>query len=260
VGHDRGVYYEEDASIAIKPAQPVMTVGGAVPLTDSLWNSANFIAPGYALGSKLPRGVIGNADWDIKTRTVKRIVEGLRLLREIRVAKLLTTTGSFAAANQITPAAKWNGAGATPLADLFNGLAASYLPANVLILPEILAPGFYVQGSTVRDYVQAGGPLPRVVVARAKKMVAGAPQYVWAPATPSNVTLVRSTPDDPDKLMTSRTYRWVGSAGDGEQVDGMLVRVFEVPEEDSTYVVVSHSDKEVIVDNRVGATIVSAYA
>ena len=178
----------------------------------------------------------------------------------------LTKAASFASANQIAATAKWNGgANNSPITDLFAGLAASYLPANVLVLPENLAPYFFsgpagINGQSIRDYVQAGGPLPRVAIARAKQMVSGVPAYVWAPSKPSNIALVRATPDDLDKVNTSRTFRWTGNAGDGEIVDGLLVRFYEEKKDDSFYLVVSHNDIEVVVDTHVGACITGAFA
>jgi hypothetical protein len=266
ITHDRGVQYEEDAANAIEQDLPEESVSGGYGFLDSTWNSTSFVSTPYALGIKLSRPVLNNADWDLKARSLKRLVEKLRFMREIRVAKLLTTAGSYASGNQIAAGVKWNGGTNTsPITDVFAALAASYLPATLLILPEVLEPFFYngPQGTattSIRDLVQAGGVLPRIAIARAKKMVSGAVQYVWAPSKPSGVALVRSTPDDPDKLMTSRTYRWIGQGGDAENVQGMLVRFFEVKEDNAFYLVVSHNDYEAIVDSHVGAVITGAYA
>ncbi len=109
----------------------------------------------------------------------------------------------------------------------------------------------------VRDYVQSEGPMPEIVVGRAKYMSAGSPVYVWGPTLPTHVPLVRSA----DSLPSTVTLRWLGDDGlHGQMSYGMLVREFFDPKSDANWIVVAHNDAEVQVSNKVGALITGALA
>lgn len=263
VKHDRGVWYPESAADAITLVLPTGNDLGSPNEVNPIFSPASFTTTGYALAARIPRLVRGNADFDLKARALFRVVEALRLGREQRVATLLTTATNWATANRVAATSNWNGgAGANPLGDLFNALKASYLPATTLILPENVAQSFYVQpqaSTGIRDYVQADGEMPKRLYARAKKLVAGVPQYVWAPAAAANVALVRMS-DDPKTLVTSVTLRWLGEGQDGEARDGILVREFFDSKTDSDWIVAAHNDSEVFVSNQVGAVITGATA
>jgi hypothetical protein len=268
VKHVQGVWYPEDAGQAIQPVVANASGDGQVGEMNSHWTPTTFYTVGYALAAKLPRQLVANADWDIKARALRRLVEGLRLNREIRVANLLTLSTSYAAANRIAAAAKWNaGANNNPLYDLFKALLASYIPANTLVLSEAVEPYFYAGPSgtsptSVRDYVQAGGKLPNVVIGRAKKSSGSSgitPAYVWGSlGTTVNTPLVRVA--TPDTIATSMTFRWLGETADGETQDGMLVRTFKDKNDDATWIIVAHSDTEVIVSSLVGSLITGSLA
>lgn len=273
VSHDRGTFFAETASDAVTMVEP--SAGGAagaqpVSISPGFVNTT-FVTNPYALGALVPRRIKANADFNLERLTLRRLVQALRLAREQRVMTLLTTSGNFAASNRIAVVAgnKWNGgATANPLNDMMSALAASYLPANAMILPENVAPPFYVQpqaSTGIRDYVQADGEMPEVLYARAKVKSGGALSYLWAPsytggtggAGASNVAVVRVSPD-PDEISTAITCRWAGESPDGEIVDGMVVRTFHVPANDADMLVVAHNDVEVILSNQVGAVIVGA--
>jgi hypothetical protein len=266
VTHDRGYFYIENATDSIQLVLPEVSAAGSVPELNPNYTNTLFTTIGYGLMAKLPRLVVGNADFDIRRRTVIRLVQALKLAREYRVWNLLTTSTSWAAANRVAATAKWNGgASSDPLADLFTALSKSVLPANLLIMPENAAPFFFanptVSVSTVnrvQNFVQAGGVLPRIVTAQHKISAAGVPAYLWGPANPVNVALVRN-PGDPDRIPSATTFRWLGKDGSkGEEKAGMLVRQFR--QDDSEFIVVVHNDVDVMVANTVGAVITGALA
>lgn len=265
VSHDRGYWYLENVTDAVKLVEPEASVDAAPPEITPGYAKTLFTTVGYALAAKLPREVSGNADWDLKLDAVKFLTNALRLAREVRVANLLTTTGNWPSSNQVTVAAgnKWNfGTGAAPLNNLFSALADSYLPANLIVISENVAPFYYGNPATntatitvMRDYVQSGGEMPKALFGRAKYFSGGSLVYVWGPSLPTNVPVIRS----PDSIPTSVTFRWLGEGGpDGERRDGMLVREYYDPRDRSDYVVVAHNDIEVFVSNQVGALIVGA--
>lgn len=262
VTNDRGVWYPESASDAIKLVMPIASATGAPSEINPGFSPASFTTVGYALAAKIPRHVGGNADFDLKYRTLRRLVEALRLAREYRVATLLTTAANWPAANQIAAVAKWNGGvTANPLTDMFAALAASYMPANVLVLPEKAAQFFFQNANSqaMRDYVQSGGEMPRVLFARAKYQLTNTPVYVWSPTLPTHVALVRV--DGPDSIQSTLTFRWLGADGaNGEMRGGMLVRDYFDAQSDATWLVCAHNDAEVQISNQVGALITGALA
>jgi hypothetical protein len=270
VPHDRGYWYLENVTDAIKVVSPAGADNGGAPVVfNPAYGKTAFTTVGYALAAKLPRDISQNADWDLKLDATRFLTYSLRLAREMRVAALLTTAANWAAGNQVTVSPnKWNGGTApNPLGNMFSALADSYLPANVMVMAEPVAPYFYANQfqntatgtlqTSVRDYVQSGGEMPRVLLARAKVQLAGEPSYVWAQALPYNVPVVRA----PDSIPTTVTFRWLGQYGtDGDTTSGMLVREYYDERENSDYIVVAHNDIEVFVSNQVGALIVGAMA
>ena len=263
VTHDRGVWYPENAVDALSLVLPNAPGGSSPPTINPGFTPATFVTTGYALAARIPRGLNSNADFDLKHRALRRIVEGLRLARDLRVAQLLTTPANWPAANRIAATAKWNAAtGANPLLDMMNALQKSYLPANVMVMPENASQYFYAQpqaNTGIRDYVQAHGQMPEVLYARGKYLVAGVPAYVWAPATTVNVAVVRVS-SDPDALPTTVTLRWLGDGAEGTVVEGIFVREFFDSRTDADWIVCAHNDSEVFVSNQIGALITGALA
>jgi hypothetical protein len=296
VKHDQGYWYTENVGDAIQLVITTVDTVGDPPELSPGYTATLFRTVGYALRVKLPRELLGNADFDLKKRATRRLCEALRLSREARVATLLTTSANYLAANRIAASAKWNSTTGAPLTDLFKALAASYLPADTLVMPEIAAQYFYGNngGTTnptqVKDYVQAYGPMPSVAMARSKQLYNGAPAYTWMPTGIGNVALVRTTtydayyehhngksvpwneprpewePNDRETdIGTSATFRWLGDGGpDGLRVGGVLVREFLDKTSSGgtgdTWIVVAVNDIEVVVSNKVGAIITGAVA
>jgi hypothetical protein len=266
VKHQAGVWYQENVNDAIALVAASVAADGAPPEVNPGYVSTSFTTSGFALAAKLPKRLLKNADFDLKKRALRRLVNGLRLAREYRISQLLTTSTNFAAANRIAAGSKWNGGvNPSPLTDLFSALAASVLPANTLILPEVVAQYFYSlpgTGAQVTPYVQGGGELPRILFAR-QKLLSGGTKYLWAPNAGTgavNVALVRVADDVETDIPTVMTFRWLCEEGSrGRVVDGVLVREFDGAD-DTSWLVVAHNDADVIISNQVGAVITGAMA
>jgi hypothetical protein len=257
VPHDRGVWYVESPLDIIRIAAPYADGTGSPPVVSPSFKQSTFITNQYALAVKLPRRTVTNADWDLKARALRFLIEALRVRRELRVATLLMATATWNAANQITVAAgaQWNGGpGADPLNDVFLARAAVTMPATHLIISENVAPYFFAPGanSRVRDFVQAGGKLPNVLQAGALYANAGVNAYVWgtfkAGVTPVNVPLIRVSPD-PTMIQTARTFRWLGDGAspDGVRKEGVLVRSFFDPRDECDWIVCSYNDFDTLL-------------
>ena len=268
VKHAAGVWYTENVGDATQLIVAEANLDGSPAVASPRFAPTTFNTVGYALAVKLPQELLTNADFDLKRRATRYLVERLRLAREKRVAVLLMTAANWAAANQVAVSTKWNAStGANPMADMFSGLAISALPVNTIVMPEGTAQYFFQNaGSTaLRDYVQSGGEYPEVIYARSRYSVAGAYAYTWAPAAPSNVVLLR-VPEDQDTIPTTTTFRWKGdgdsSMKDGRMFEGVLVREFvdKSTARGDTWVVVAHNDAEVMVSNQVGAILTGTVA
>lgn len=263
VKQDRGYWYLENVADSLKLVVAASGGDGAASEVTPGYSSTLFTTVGYALAAKLPRYLLANADFDLKSRSTFFLVQALKLLREQRVATLLTTASHWATANQVAAVAKWNGgSNPAPLTDLFAALAASSIPANTLILPENAAQYFHYvpgTGAQVRDFVQGGGQLPRICYARARSSVAGANAYLWTPSTPANVALVRAV-DPAVDLPSAATFRWLANGPDAVRSEGILVRSFFSSEDDAHWIVCTHNDVDVQISNQVGAVITGALA
>jgi hypothetical protein len=300
VRRNTGYYYVETVADALQLVEAASDLVGRAAMVSPGFTPTKFLTVGYALATKLPRQVVGNADFDILARVTRRLCESLRLLRELRVATQVTTSGNFAAGNRV-PAlgAAWNGGGgAHPLTDVFAALKTSYLPADTLVLPENAAPYFHTgNDNSIRDFVQAGGQLPRILYARSKVSNAAAAAYTWMPSGTGAVALVRTTgiwlppygtrwdpsqtdgeppmewhPNDRQTdIGTTHTLRWVGEDGmrrqklapgdRADRIDGVLVRVFTDDQDaGSVWVSIAHNDIEIMPSNQVGAIITGAMA
>jgi hypothetical protein len=273
IPHDRGVWYVENTTDVVKvEADYTTSAGGSYPVANPQFTPTTFATVNYALGAKIPRRTMVNADWDLRARTLRFLIEALRIRRELRIAQAVTTTANWNAKNQITVAAgvgKWNGgANSDPLADLFAGKAATAMPVTHMILPESVSPYFFAPGANnrVRDFVQAGGGesfMPKVLNAGAIYQTGGVNGYVWAPSNPVNVALVRIS-SDPTMVQTAQTFRWLGDSKDGSRTEGVLVRTFFDPREECDWIVVTYNDFDTLLTTasapppQVGSLIVGA--
>jgi hypothetical protein len=263
VANDRGTFYAESENDGYQHTPPLAAEDAPPMEINPSYTATKFVCTGYALAARIPRPIAANADFDVKAHALRNIVRRLRLAREIRVATLLSTSTNWATNNRVAAAAKWN-SGTTPnqINDMFQAMSKSLLPVDTMILVEPALQFFFgSSGSSTntRDYVQGGGPMPNILVARAIYSVSTQPAYVWGPAFPTAVPLVRLG-SGPKDLQSSQTFRWLGNPGSGAQKDGMLVREFFDSQTDAHWVVCAHSDAEQIINNKVGAIITGALA
>lgn len=264
IKNDRGVFYAENEVDGIQIAVANASQDAPASEINPVYSTpTKFVCAGYALAGRIPRPIANNADFDVKARLTRILCRKLRLARELRVATLLTKTANWAGGNVNTVTTnKWNG-GTTPnqINDMFVAMAKSWLPVDTMVMVESALQYFFGSNSAAntntRDYVQAGGPMPNVLVARAIYEVAGVPAYVWGPANPINVPLVR-VGTSPTDLQSCVTLRWLGDSAGGATVEGMLVREFFDSTTDAYWVVVAHSDTEQFVNNKIGALIAGA--
>lgn len=263
---DRGTYFTENVADALQIVEAHQSMIGNPAEVNPRYASTSFVTQPYAIAARVPAPTMGSADFDLRKRTVRFLVDQLRRARELRVAQQLTTAANFAAANQIAAGTAWSGANPTQVANVFAALQASYLPADTIVLPENVAPyyAYTAAGSTglqVRDLVQAGIEMPHACMARAKMGTGGSPAYIWMPSGHGGVPVVRTVvhneawrawrearsaakrndlgptydlepvwaPNDRlTDIGTSHTLRWLGEGAiDGVRAGGVLVREFK---------------------------------
>lgn len=262
ITNDRGAFYPESEVDGLQlPLASASQDAPPAEINPLYLAPVKFVCTGYALAARIPRPIANNADFDIKARALRILCRKLRLAREVRVAKLLMTSANWASGNVNTvTTGKWNG-GTTPnqINDMFVAMAKSWLPVDTMIMVESALQYFFGSSgsSNTRDYVQAGGPMPNVVIARALYEVSGAAAYVWGPTNPINVPLVRIG-TSPMDLQTSVTLRWLGEVDGANAIEGMLVREFFDSATDAYWIVCAHSDSEQFVNNKVGGLIAAA--
>ena len=261
-----GTWLAQDVSLDLAaPAIPQIASTGTPAELDPKLTSKTYDATGsYALSAKLSVDTIENADLDLIKLTLRRLVNAIKLDREIRIANLLTTSTSFATANRTAAAVKWNGTSPTPLVDVFAALLTSITPPTHLVMTEPAAQWFY-GNATIYQYLAAGGPMPRVVVAKARKLTSAVAAYVWGAPTSANATLV-SAPMDPEAVSTARTFRYVGDAPDkeaAEESNGYLLRSFvdaKAGARGSRHLVLTVNDADVMLSGQLGGIITGVLA
>lgn len=261
VGHSEGRFFGETLDDATKQATPDTAAGGAaVPEIFPNFTGVSYSTTPRALTCRVPREVVGNSDYDFTMVAIDRLASAQRLAREIRVATMMQTSGNWASAavQTIAAAAKWNGgASADPLSNIFTGRAASLLPVTAIILPETLEQWLYTNGK-MSTFTTAGGQLPSVYAGRMRKIVSGAPAYVWG----NHVVLI-CEPESEASIGTAVTLRWLPELRTGEHAfDGVIVRQFhtgDVGPRGQTYATMILNDCECMLSNQLGALILNAY-
>jgi hypothetical protein len=260
VKHDRGTWWIENPGDSIQQVLAIeSSAGGAGAELNPTFTKTAFTCTGYGVSARLPRGIVATADFDISLVALKRGITALRLAREVRVASMLLAASNWATGNVVSAGSKWNGGvSPDPLGDLFAARSKSFLPPSAMVLSEAAEPYFFANANgRVRDFVQSGGVLPRVLVGRARIMNAAVASYVWSPSTPANAALIVEANDPDTGLGTARTLRWLGAGPDSEMQDGLLVRRFKSIDSEFEFVVAVHNDAEIMLQNAstVGAVI-----
>lgn len=255
----------------------------------------SFATVAYALGAFVPTEVQANADApiDVNQKVMQRVIEALKLEREIRVANLLTNSANYASANVRTLAStfNWNGGSASaPITDMYAIMHASALQVSAFVMSRLVYDAwatnanvqkFIAYKNTVQaipnaDQVQTVLRLPKIIVAEMKyNNASGVLDYVWpSDASASDCVAVRlpkqMPPSDQRDVATAMTARWAGGLqkgtpengyGTAEAVSGgfMVRRYFRQSRgpRGGQMVVACHNDAEVSTSTLVGGLIVN---
>lgn len=279
-------FFTWDSANAFKRVLPTSaSAGGAVGEVNPTLSNASYTTQEYALASVIPTEVEANADSPLRPfeAATVRVMNALRLEREIRVQAKLTASGSWDANNVIAlgATAMWNnGSTSDPLKNLQDLKEKSLMRLTRLIFTEPAYHAF-VRNPAVKSYwafkaddglvvpdpakISAVLRLPPIVVADMKYTSGGVATYVWpaAAGASSAVVAVHEPPQNPptsqQDVATSYTFRWAGgSAPDGTITAGFLVRSFYDPKRGprgSRYLVIVHNDAEVMTSTVVGGLI-----
>lgn len=276
-------YFTWDAANSFKRK---ITNGGSgaagVSEVNPTLSNDNYSTVAYALSSAIPTEVIANADSPLRPMqaAIDMIMDGLHLEREVRVATLLQTTGSWdsSVVSTIASGAKWNGGGSSdPVADIHGIMEKSYMPITGIVMSELAAHAF-MRNSNVQKYVtykDSTKPLPDIAefaallslppmhVARMKYISTGTTiTYVWG----NHVVLLHEPKQNPpasqNDVASAYTFRWNGGmAPDGSMTAGFLVRTYFDPKRGprgSTIVLCTHNDAEKMTSKFVGGLLYNA--
>ncbi len=290
-------YFIFDKNDAFQAAAPQVGSGGAAPAeVPPRLNTSTYSVSEYALGSFVPLQIDAAADAPLRIRqaALKRVMNTLRLRRELRVANLATNTANWGTNQTTTLGAgyQWDGgASSDPIKDIQTRIEQSLSDGvSGIIMPEPLFHAFQ-RNPNVQKYIQykAGakplpnademGPLlelPPIYVAKMKYLApaGGALTYVWG----NDVILFRMPdqlpPTTQDDIATAYTFRWNAGAKAGipdaasqstmgfAASGGFVVREFHNQVRGSlggSQLVAVHFDHEVMTSGFVGGQIHSAW-
>jgi hypothetical protein len=274
-----------------KLVRPLGGAAGAQPLrANPIVKTAAYACKEWAIDASVPNEVIANADQDLGTALGAYVRDTWMLAREYAVAQLLTTPGTWAAANQISPSVIWsNVSTAKPVDDVMAALQVSKNPRpNLLVMSEQVGRYWY-DSTNVQAFVQAGGldALKLSVMTVGFKVTSagsGSANQVdiWA-AVGNHAVLVRADEIGPDdhrapiarilletqrgskSITTAATARWKGDeirrVPQGEtwvMVDDVLMRTFWEPRGGARGLcgcVLVVNESVTMIDNTLGAII-----
>lgn len=280
-------FFTWNSSAAFNRVIPNAAVpGGAVGEVNPTLSNTSYNTVEYALASFVTTEVEANADAPLQPfqAAVQRVMNALRLEREIRVATTLTTSGSWNANNVIALAsgAQWNnGAASDPVANLHAIREKSFMKLTKIAMGEP-AYNAFVRNPAVKSYwafksdaamttlpdpgeISTLLKLPPIVVGEMKYNVGGAATYVWPSAAGSSSAVVclheppQNPPTSQQDVSTGYTFRWTGApAPDGTITAGFMVRSYYDPKRGARggrQVVVVHNDAEQMTAQIVGGLI-----
>lgn len=260
------------------------TAGGQVPEVNPSLSRDTYATVEYALGAFVPTNVQANADAPLKPyqAAINRVMNALKLEREIRVATKLRTTGSWdtSLVTALSGTTKWNGGTSSdPIKDLHSLIEASAAPVTGIVMSEQVLHDF-VRNSQVQKYIgykSSAAPvpneaqiaalldLPTIHKASMKYFASGtALSYVWGGDVVLLTQPSEMPPSNQEEVASAVTFRWNGGeAPDGTMTAGWMVRTFFDPKRGGrggTMVVVVHNDAEVMTSTLVGGLITGAHA
>lgn len=278
------VYYTWDKEADFQRKLPnASSPGGAVSEVNPTLSNATYLTNEYALGGFLPTEVVANADAPLQPfqKMMQVIVDALRLEREYRTMKLLTTSSNWNSGQVITIAAgsQWDGGAASdPILNLHNAIENSFLPVTGIVWSELVEHDF-LRNSNVQKYftykdMVDGLPdpsklsstlkLPPIYTARMKYLSAASTlSYVWG----NHAVLLHQPAEQPPTsqmdVATSYSFRWNGgTAPDGAITAGFLVRSYFDPKRGGrggTAIICAHNDTELMTSKYVGGLLLNAH-
>lgn len=284
VGKPSDKYFTFAKEDAFQRAQPTIgaTSGQVAEIAPRIAN-ATFTCIEYALGGFVGVQLEAAADAPLRIRqaTMTRILNALLIERELRVATLATTSGTWDTTvyTSLGGTAKWNGGSASdPVKDLQDKMETSWgRPTGVLMSRRVF--NSFVRNAQVQKYfaykdsaqplpdpsrLSALLQLPPIYVADMQYIKAnGTRDYMWG----DSVVLFRQPPTMPptsqDDVASAVTFRWnANGVTDGQASGGMIVREYFVQDRGSgggNKIVCIHHDTEVQTSKFVGGLIAGAY-
>lgn len=207
-----------------------------IPVISPRKSTGTYACVGRGLASRIPQGVVANADprVDPRTRALGRIINVMCMRREKRSISVLQNASTFSGYTSAVAAA-WNGgAGSDPVADIMLGIETALKPITHIAMSEKAAHAFvrnpnvaknYLYNSPTVDVVTGTASvasrlgLPQFVIGKmkGKSVTAGTYGYLWG----TGVSLLHIPPGadaNPEEVPTARTFRWnktgqIGSNG-----------------------------------------------
>jgi len=281
---DTNVYWTFDRNDAFQRAQPINSAagGGVYEISPRLGN-ATYKCVSPALAGFVQTETEANADAPLKIRqaTTRRIVDALKVEREIRVAAVVRTSGSWNSGQAITLASgfQWNGGSSSdPIKDIHGLQDLSSGDVTGIGLAGKTYRGF-TRNNAVRSYYvyngsQDGIPsadairatlrLPPFFICEMRYITStGTLDFVWG----NDVVLFRNPPEMPptsqQDVATSYTFRWQNpNVPDGSASGGFVVRQFFLQDRGpagGNKIVVAHWDAEVLTSKYIGGLLINAY-
>ena len=283
VTRDTNYFWEFQKEDAFQRAMGIQTApgGGVNEIQPRLLGTSSYKVVPRALGAFVSTELEANADAPLKIRAahVRRVVEAMKLEREIRVAALLRTSGSWSSATTLASGYQWNGgANSDPVKDIHSVLDSSYGEVTGIGLAGKTYRG-YTRNPAVRGYIafkdktdgvpsasdlQAQLRLPPFFICEMRYInSSGTLSFVWG----EDVVLFRNPSEMPptsqEDVATSYTFRWVTPpTPDGTQSGGFVVRQYYLQDrgpQGGTKIVCVNYDAEKITSKYIGNLLINAY-
>lgn len=245
----------------------VRSMGGAAgaqpPRVNPGVAARNYSCKEFTLDVSVPTEVIANADQDLGSALGFAARDTWSLMREYKVAQMLTTSSNWAT-TQVIAGSNWSVAG-NPILDLFKGLQVARNPRpNLLIMSETIGRYWY-SNATVQSFYMTGALEElglKVVTIGAKVTSGGAVADIWS-SVGNHAVLLHTGPSD--TITTAATARWSGDeirgVPQGEiwvMVEDVLLRTFWEPRGGARGLsgcVIATNEDIVMIDSTLGALI-----
>ena len=281
-------FWTWNSASSFNRALPIVSQqGGQVTEVQPAGGFTPFTTTRYALGAFVPTELTANQDApiDVNQKVTKRVLEALRLERELRVMNLATTSTNFASANVRTLAStfQWNGgASSQPIVDMQAIAHASAMDISTWVMSTTVYDYWSVNPNVQKfiAYKQGVQAVPNpdvntvlrlapIRIAGMKYNVLGSLQYVWPSAASASAAVAFRVPprmpvSTQDDIATMFTGRWSGGAatvqGATPVAGGFMIRRWFREDRGplgGQMVVLTHADAEVFTSSLVGGIIVN---